>query len=76
MALGSAFVMRPPDGRRPLLHRLCPAGGMAPVSQPSMEFEPLFRAWAPLQGKGQSVTYMKANTSLTILQIQNNDRKL
>lgn len=47
MALGSAFVKRPPDGRRPLLHRLCPAGGMAPVSQPRMEFEPLFRAWAP-----------------------------
>jgi hypothetical protein len=22
-----------------------------------MEFEPLFRAWAPLQGKGQSVTH-------------------
>lgn len=56
MALGSVFAMRPPEGRRPL-HRLFPAGGMAPVSQPSMEFEPLFRAWAPLQGKGQSVTH-------------------
>lgn len=56
MALGSAFAKRPPDGTR-LLHRLFPAGGMTPVSQPSMEFEPFFRAWAPLQGKGQSVTH-------------------
>lgn len=46
MALGGAFLKRSPDGRR-LLHRLFPAGVMAPVSQPSMEFEPLFRAWAP-----------------------------
>lgn len=45
-ALGSAFVKRHPEGRRPL-PRLFPAGVMVPVSQPSMEFEALFRAWAP-----------------------------